>query len=431
MTLLVFLPFYFLLFTFCSSPVRAATFSLNPRSANVNVGDNLAVVISLDTQGKQVNGAQAVVTFSSSFLELSSVSFTNLFPSNFPGNIDNAVGKAQFGSGTNSPGAFVTGSSNWATLNFRAKAQGSAQLKFGLESAVLELQTTANLLSPASLPVGNYNVGSTQPPASQPPASQTPASPSPSSGSGGADIDSSGSSGTQTTNTPVCTETPPDAPTNLKAESGPGVGQVRLTWTRSSGTNYYNLVYGTGSKAYQYGAPNIGNTDQFLIRGLTPGRLYYFAVSAVGGCSSSGFTYEVSARAKIIPTAQAAGGLTSPLPSPSGIVPISSLLPNVVIPTPPPATESALEASPTPFPLPSPKTLAEVIQSLGWLKWLIGLLVVSIIVYLVRRRGPGGGGMPPQEGVLPPPEAAGPPPEPAQNIPTAPPGSEQFGQQNV
>jgi hypothetical protein len=88
-----------------------------------------------------------------------------------------------------------------------------------------------------------------------------------------------------------CEKENPARPTNLKAVTGTESGTVKLTWTKSTSTaTHYSISYGEKWLDFSYGSSNIGNTDQYLVRGLRPGVLYYFAVAAVNDCASSGIS---------------------------------------------------------------------------------------------------------------------------------------------
>jgi len=88
-----------------------------------------------------------------------------------------------------------------------------------------------------------------------------------------------------------CEKENPARPTNLKAVTGTESGTVKLTWTKSTSTvTHYSISYGEKWLDFSYGASNIGNTDQYVVRGLRPGVLYYFAVAAVNDCASSGIS---------------------------------------------------------------------------------------------------------------------------------------------
>jgi hypothetical protein len=151
-----------------------------------------------------------------------------------------------------------------------------------------------------------------------------------------------------------CTETAPSAPTGLKAESGLKSGEVTLTWTKVYQANHYSLVFGPSSKNYLYGAANIGNVNTYVIKSLTPGKLYYFAITGVGTCSSSGFSQEVSARAKGVTTTTTTATTTvatvkpkaTPTPEKANYEPIAEAFPNIVVTTPTPIEIAPIAATP-------------------------------------------------------------------------------------
>lgn len=70
---------------------------------------------------------------------------------------------------------------------------------------------------------------------------------------------------------------------SLWAKSGPGIGQVSLSWLHKEDVDNYHLVYGTSKGNYQYGALNIGKVTSFTVSSLVPGKTYYFAFVPVKG----------------------------------------------------------------------------------------------------------------------------------------------------
>jgi hypothetical protein len=104
--------------------------------------------------------------------------------------------------------------------------------------------------------------------------------------------------GSQPVVLPWCKKTPPSRPANLKATTTGKNGQVHLTWDRvSEEATHYTVTYGEKWMDFEYGSPNIGNTDQFNVNGLRNGKLYYFVVTAVNDCASSGYSDGASAYA--------------------------------------------------------------------------------------------------------------------------------------
>ncbi|MBU3978812.1 fibronectin type III domain-containing protein [Patescibacteria group bacterium] len=88
-----------------------------------------------------------------------------------------------------------------------------------------------------------------------------------------------------TTDTPRGQNTNPQPAKPLLFEPGHallpraiGNGQVRLNWVKSDKSSWYTIGYGLQPGRYIYGVSNTGDTDNFTIGYLVPGRRYYFAV---------------------------------------------------------------------------------------------------------------------------------------------------------
>jgi len=347
----------FLAFVFPQS-AYAAKFNLDPLSKNINIGDQFDVSIKLDTQNKEVEAVQAELSFNKDLIEITAVSFSGIFAANHQ-NINNSSGVVQVGSTTESADVGFNGNTNWVTLTIKGKTEGSTELRFSCSlSGILELTTHINLLDCGSLAAGSYTITE----ATQPPPGDEE------------DGNGDGEDEPPPPSEPGCTDSSPDTPTNLGSASGPNNGEVTLTWTRVS-ADYYALFFGGASSAYEYGAPNIGDTNQYVVRQLTPGKLYYFAVTAVKGCASSGFSNETSARAK-----GATGGTpakvtpkTSPKPTPTPpYQPIGEILPEVDFPT----EEEVMKVTPIPIYEPEekgPSPFRTILLVLAFLAVLIGL----------------------------------------------------------
>jgi hypothetical protein len=79
---------------------------------------------------------------------------------------------------------------------------------------------------------------------------------------------------------PVCNDTVPSTPRVLSVTSA-GTNSVKITWTKVTQANSYSILYGRKSGEYLYSVFNTGNTDNFVINGITSG---CFEVKAVNGC---------------------------------------------------------------------------------------------------------------------------------------------------
>lgn len=374
--LFLFLSFFFSFWSLAVfiSPAEAASFLLSPDKAEVKKGEKFSVAISLDTAGADINGVQATLAYDKEKLSLDKIDFSSLFPSNFQTS-DVNKGKIQVGSGENSPVSFVFGKHNWVTLTFLAANLGEGKVSFScFDSAILELGTADNLLDCLSLNQGNYLVfQQAAPPTPTPPESPPISPPSPPG--------------------PACTENSPSAPSNFKAATGLNEGEVVLSWAKSSGATHYSVVFGVTSQKYLYGAANIGDVNMFTVRSLTPGRLYYFAVSAVKSCAASGFSSEVSARAKKQSGAATPGATVSkraltPSPPP-GFRPIKDILWQTVEETAPPS----YLATPTPIPALSPSLIERFWRFFFSPLFLVlafsGILLVCLVaLWRILRKSP-------------------------------------------
>lgn len=87
-----------------------------------------------------------------------------------------------------------------------------------------------------------------------------------------------------------CDYKSPSRPTNLKAVTGVNEGEVVLTWDKVENATHYTVSYGERWLDFDYGSSNIGDTDRYIVSGLEKGVAYYFVVTAVNQCASSGYS---------------------------------------------------------------------------------------------------------------------------------------------
>ncbi|MBK5274966.1 MAG: hypothetical protein JJE30_07930 [Desulfuromonadales bacterium] len=87
------------------------------------------------------------------------------------------------------------------------------------------------------------------------------------------------------------------APTGMRAESGPGPGQVTISWAAVEGATSYNIYWSTNSGVTTANT-KISGTSSPSIQTVTlrhNPNPYYFVVTAVNAGGESGTSTEVSA----------------------------------------------------------------------------------------------------------------------------------------
>lgn len=93
----------------------------------------------------------------------------------------------------------------------------------------------------------------------------------------------------------VCSDSEPNAPTNLTATAG--VGQVTLSWTAPAtppSYTYFLVAYSDNNVAPKWGNPNVGTGTSYTVSSLDTGT-YYFWVRAGNGCKPGDFVGPESA----------------------------------------------------------------------------------------------------------------------------------------
>ncbi|MBP8590929.1 LPXTG cell wall anchor domain-containing protein [Candidatus Shapirobacteria bacterium] len=106
-------------------------FSFSPAATTIKVGETLAVVVEINTGGKNINSADAVIAFDSGLLEVISVGEGLFFPTTTSDT--SVLGEIKI-YGIADSNAPKTGTGTLATINFRAKKAGTARLTFSCQS---------------------------------------------------------------------------------------------------------------------------------------------------------------------------------------------------------------------------------------------------------------------------------------------------------
>jgi len=89
---------------------------------------------------------------------------------------------------------------------------------------------------------------------------------------------------------PGCQDPKPSGNPILASVVKIGADSVKLTWWKVSGANHYSVEYGLESKNYIYSVTDTGDTDNYVVNGLSNG---CFAVRAWNGCGASDLSNEI------------------------------------------------------------------------------------------------------------------------------------------
>lgn len=112
---------FIFLFTLFANKASASTLYLAPGSGSVSKGNILTTSLGLNTAGEGVNGVSAFLSYPADKLEVTSISYGGSFAIAAEGSFGG--GSIRISRGNINP---VSGSVNIATINFRAKSEGSA-----------------------------------------------------------------------------------------------------------------------------------------------------------------------------------------------------------------------------------------------------------------------------------------------------------------
>lgn len=148
--------------------VLASTLSFSPASGTANQGCSFPVSVTVDTEGIQSDGTDAIIIYDTSRFSAQTITNGNVYP-DFPGNnIDPSTGKITI-SGLASVSSPFTGKGTLATINFVVKETapvGATQVTFDFnpndkakttDSNVVQRETVVDTLN--SVTNGSYIIG--------------------------------------------------------------------------------------------------------------------------------------------------------------------------------------------------------------------------------------------------------------------------------
>ena len=141
--------FFFLLIIFFAHSVSAAELNLSPSTGSYNVGDTIKVRIVLSSSSQSANAVSGSLTFSNNLMSLTSVSRTGSLISLWPLNpsFSNENGTLDM-EGVILNG-FTGSNGTILTLYFKAKATGTASIKFKTSSVLADDGQGTNILTNA------------------------------------------------------------------------------------------------------------------------------------------------------------------------------------------------------------------------------------------------------------------------------------------
>jgi hypothetical protein len=105
--------------------VLASTLYLSSESTNMSQGSIVSVTVGLNTQDESINAVSAYLSYPTDKLEVVSITYTDSFPIAAEESYEGGEIKISRGDISG-----VAGNVNIATIDFRAKAQGSATVSF-------------------------------------------------------------------------------------------------------------------------------------------------------------------------------------------------------------------------------------------------------------------------------------------------------------
>lgn len=119
---------FFLIFFPVFGKIYAATLQFDPATVTTTSGQSFDLKINVNAGSDQITSVDAFILYNSSLFEVSSISDDTFFPT--VSKDSSQAGKVYVAAMVSDPATSKTGSGTIATVKFRAKADGSADITF-------------------------------------------------------------------------------------------------------------------------------------------------------------------------------------------------------------------------------------------------------------------------------------------------------------
>ena len=252
-----------LLDQYTSEPNTGTYFTLDLEDDDLEIGEQSSFLIRIHTGGKNVDGATVVLQFDSDEIEMYKIGLvSNRVFNHVSNNSQNNL--MQITAWPEDLGDTFNGEGIIARVYFTPKDDDDSSISIVCSDSEISSQgwNILNCSQNNSLTIDDINDDNDED----------------DSGTGGA------SSGCSVTS----------RPTNVQAYKGDKAGEIKLTWTKVDGADSYGITYGEkwidNKGPDEYGATNIGNIDNYIVKGLKNNTLYYFVVFANNSCGSSAYS---------------------------------------------------------------------------------------------------------------------------------------------
>lgn len=141
--------------------VLAQFFTFSPTNLTKKVGEQFTVVLNIDTEGKQVKGADAKISFDTSVIEVVSVEKGTFFPKGGY-NVDMDTGKIYISYGFDQVYTTNSGTGSFATLTLKGKKAGTGNLTWVCSTQTSDTNvwdaSSNDIVNCSSTTTGNYTI---------------------------------------------------------------------------------------------------------------------------------------------------------------------------------------------------------------------------------------------------------------------------------